>query len=162
MGEGTSEWIDIACWPFSRSLPRWYWTPALCARLRPRQEGAEAHVLRVNWGYFPETLDPQLSHSGQWSISGGLAYEGLTRIGDDLQVIPGAAETWEFGPDDKTLTFHLRDGLVFGDGVPVTAAHFRYVMERVCSPDLDSESASYYFDVVGCEAMFAAEDAAAS
>jgi oligopeptide transport system substrate-binding protein len=52
--------------------------------------------------------------------------------------------------------------LVFGDGVPVTAAHFRYVMERVCSPDLDSESASYYFDVVGCEAMFAAEDAAAS
>jgi oligopeptide transport system substrate-binding protein len=52
--------------------------------------------------------------------------------------------------------------LVFGDGVPVTAAHFRYVMERVCSPDLDSESASYYFDVVGCEAMFAAENAAAS
>ncbi len=127
-----------------------------------RQEGAEAHVLRVNWGYFPETLDPQLSHSGQWSISGGLDYEGLTRIGDDLQVIPGAAEAWEFGPDGKTLTFHLRDGLLFGDGVPVTAAHFRYAMERMCSPDLDSESASYYFDVDGCEAMFAAEDAAAS
>jgi oligopeptide transport system substrate-binding protein len=126
------------------------------------QEGAAPKVLRVNWGYFPETLDPQLSHSGQWPISGGVDYEGLTRIDEELQVAPGAAESWEFGPDGTTLTFHLREGLVFSDGVPVSAEHFRYAMERMCSPELDSASASYYFDVIGCEALFAAEDAAAA
>ena len=36
-------------------------------------------ILRMNWGEVPETLDPQLSHEGQWAISGGLDFEGLTR-----------------------------------------------------------------------------------
>ena len=127
------------------------------------QDAAGAKVLRINWGdWFPDTLDPQLSHSGQWAISGGLDYEGLTRIDDELEVVPGAAESWEFGPDGTTLTFHLRDGLVFSDGVPVTAEHFRYAMERMCSSELGSASASSYFDVVGCEALFAAEDTEAA
>jgi oligopeptide transport system substrate-binding protein len=129
--------------------------------IEARQTGAE-HVLRVNWGYFPETLDPQLSHSGQWAVSGGLDYEGLTRIDDELQVGPGAAESWEFSDGGKTLTFRLRDGLVFSDGVPVTAEHFRYAVERLCSPELDSKSAIQLFDVVGCQELFtsAGDDAA--
>ena len=137
---------------------------SLLAGLAPvaaEQDGGEPRVLRVNWGYLPETLDPQLSHSGQWPISGGVDYEGLTRIDEERQAAPGAAESWAFGPDGTTLTFHLREGLVFSDGVPVTAEHFRYAMERMCSPELNSASASYYFDVVGCEAMFTAEDAEA-
>ena len=32
-----------------------------------------------------------------------------------------AAETWEKSPDYKTFTFHLRDGLKFSDGSPLTA-----------------------------------------
>src|SRR5918993_2636310 len=107
-------------------------------------------LLRVNWGdFFPETLDPQLSHSGQWAISGGLDFEGLTRIDEELQVVPGAAESWEFSPDGTILTFHLREGLVFSDGVPVTAEHFRYAVARMCSPDLESEYAIQLFDIIG-------------
>jgi oligopeptide transport system substrate-binding protein len=125
---------------------------------------ASDHVLRVNWGPpVPDTLDPQHSDEGQWSISGGLDYEGLTRIDADLQVIPGAAESWQFGPDGKTLTFHLRGGLVFSDGVPVTAEHFRYAAERICSPELDSRSVNLLIDVIGCEALFrSGTDAAAA
>jgi peptide/nickel transport system substrate-binding protein len=33
-----------------------------------------------------------------------------------------AAETWEKSPDYKTFTFQLRDGLMFSDGSPLTAA----------------------------------------
>ena len=68
--------------------------------------------------------------------------------------MPGAAESWEFSPDGKTITFHLRDGLVFSDGVPVIAAHFVYAAERLCSPELDSGSASLLFGVIGCQALF--------
>ena len=53
-----------------------------------------------------------------------------------------------------TLTFHLREGLVFSDGVPLTAAHFVYGAERLCSPELDSNSATLLFDVIGCEEFF--------
>jgi oligopeptide transport system substrate-binding protein len=121
------------------------------------------HVLRVDWGDFPETLDPQHSDQGQWSLSGGLDYEGLTRIDEELQVVPGAAESWEFSPDGKTITFHLRDGLVYSDGVPVVAAHFVYAAERLCSPALNSLSVDLLADVIGCMELFhAGSDTAAA
>src|SRR5215212_10065401 len=104
--------------------------------LAAAQDDVGPKVLRVNWGEVPETLDPQLSHSGQWSISGGLDFEGLTRIDEELQVVPGAAESWEFSADGKTITFHLRAGLVYSDGVPLVAAHFVYAAQRLCSPEL--------------------------
>jgi oligopeptide transport system substrate-binding protein len=135
--------------------------PALS--LAEGQDDLEAKVLRVNWGDPPETLDPQHSDQGQWSISGGLDYEGLTRIDEELQVVPGAAESWEFSPDGKTLTFHLRDGLVYSDGVPVVAEHFVYAAQRLCSPELNSRSATLLFEVIGCKALFnSAGDAAAA
>jgi oligopeptide transport system substrate-binding protein len=111
---------------------------------------------------MPETLDPQHSDLGQWSMSGGLDYEGLTRIDEELQPIPGAAESWEFSPDGTTVTFHLRHGLVFSDGVPVTAEHFRYAAERVCSPELSSRSRGELAELIGCEALFNAGDDAAA
>ena len=108
------------------------------------------HVLRVDWGGLPDTLDPQHSDQGQWSVSGGLDFEGLTRIDEELQVAPGAAESWQFSSDGKVITFHLRDGLVYSDGVPVTAADFVYAAERICSPELNSRSVSLLADVIGC------------
>src|SRR4051812_31542545 len=127
------------------------------------QGAAPNHVLRLNWGSTgPDTLDPQFSHEGQWSISGGLDYEGLTRIDEDLQVAPGAAESWEFSADGKTLTFHLREGLRYSDGVPVVAGDFVYGAERLCSPEVASDSATLLFDVIGCEQLFTSADSTAA
>ncbi len=126
------------------------------------QASAAPHVLRVNWGPGLSSLDPQFSHEGQWAISGGLDYEGLTRIDEELRVVPGAATSWEFSPDGKRLTFHLRDGLVYSDGVPVTAGDFVYAAERLCSPEVNTASSDLLFDVIGCKDLFnAGGDAAA-
>jgi oligopeptide transport system substrate-binding protein len=126
--------------------------------LTAAQNGPTPHVLRVNWGDPPpDTLDPQLSHSGQWGISGGVDYEGLTKLDDEQKPVPGAAESWAFSPDGTTLTFHLREGLVFSDGVPVTAEHFVYAARRLCGPELNSRSASLLFNVVGCEELFTSD-----
>src|SRR5215212_5188930 len=117
------------------------------------QDISDAKVLRINAGdFFPEPFDPQLSDNGQGFYL--FDFEGLTRIDEELQVVPGAAESWEFSPDGKTITFHLRDRLVYSDGVPVTAAHFVYAAQRLCSPDLDSRSATLLFEVIGCKALF--------
>jgi oligopeptide transport system substrate-binding protein len=125
-------------------------------------QDAEAKILRMNWGGFPDTLDPQHGDQGHWEMSGGLDYEGLTRVNEELQPVPGAAESWQFSADGKTLTFHLRNDLVFSDGVPVTAEHFRYAAERICGAELDSRSRDLLADVIGCVELFDAGDDAAA
>lgn len=41
---------------------------------------------------------------------------GLTRIGEDGQIQPGAAHTWEIKQDGKEYIFHLKDSLEFHSG----------------------------------------------
>ena len=52
----------------------------------------------------------------------GTIYGTLTEFDQDLNVVPGLAETWEASADGKTLTFHLRDGVTFHSGAPLTSA----------------------------------------
>jgi peptide/nickel transport system substrate-binding protein len=47
--------------------------------------------------------------------------EGLVRFDSQLRLVPSLAERWE-NPDDRTYVFHLREGLRFSDGRPLTAA----------------------------------------
>jgi ABC-type oligopeptide transport system substrate-binding subunit len=125
---------------------------AWVAPVAATQEGS-AKILRINAGdFFPETFDPQLSDNGQGFYL--VDFEGLTRIDEELQVVPAAAESWAFSSDGTTLTFSLRQGLVFSDGVPITAEHFRAGIARMCSPELDSRLAIQLFDIVGCEQQF--------
>lgn len=49
---------------------------------------------------------------------------------------PLLATSWEFSPDHKVLTFHLRDGVVWSDGVPVTAEDVRWTWQAQINPDV--------------------------
>ncbi len=49
---------------------------------------------------------------------------------------PQLAERWEFSPDRKTLTFHLRENAVWSDGVPVTADDVRWTWQVHTHPDV--------------------------
>jgi oligopeptide transport system substrate-binding protein len=114
-------------------------------------------VLRVHQVTFPENLDPQKA-----SFSSEIAvlvanYEGLTRQDTDLNTVPAAAESWEFNDDATQLTFHLRDGLMYSDGTPITSENFRYAVERTCDPNTAGEYQGILFEIVGC-ADFAATD----
>ena len=116
------------------------------------------HVLRIEYNSYPDTLDPpQINDSAQIAV-GALAFEGLTRIDAELQTVPGAAESWDFSPDGLTLTFQLREDLVYSDGSPLTAERFRFPIERVCDPRTASPWAPTFFDIAGCEAFFTSPD----
>lgn len=54
---------------------------------------------------------------------------------------PLLAKSWEFSPDHKVLTFHLRDGVVWSDGVPVTAEDVRWTWQAQIHPDVAWEGA---------------------
>ena len=51
------------------------------------------------------------------------------------------------------ITFHLREGLKYSDGSPLTAENFRYAVERTCDPKTAGEYQSILYEIVGCEAF---------
>ncbi|MBZ9655252.1 ABC transporter substrate-binding protein [Phyllobacterium lublinensis] len=47
-------------------------------------------------------------------------FDGLIKVGLDGRPAPALAEAWEVSGDGKTITFHLRKGVKFHDGTPLT------------------------------------------
>ena len=69
----------------------------------------------------PESLDPHLiSGQPEHRIYEGL-FEGLIAFDTNAVGVPGVAESWEITNDGKTYTFKIREGLVWTDGVAITA-----------------------------------------
>ena len=63
---------------------------------------------------------------------------------------PELAASWDWSPDRKTLTFHLRDGVVWSDGVPVTSEDVRWTWQAQRDPAVawdNSESKQWITDV---------------
>ena len=54
---------------------------------------------------------------------------------------PELARSHEFSPDHKVITFHLRDDVVWSDGVPVTAEDVRFTWQAQINPDVAWDNA---------------------
>ncbi len=59
--------------------------------------------------------------------------DSLVNLDENLNLIPGAAASWEVLSDGVTWRFHLRPGQVWSDGTPLTAndyvATYRYMVD---------------------------------
>ena len=80
-----------------------------------------------------DTLDPALAGASNSVMAMGLLYEGLVRLNSKLNIEPAGAASWDISPDGKTYTFHIRPGLAWADGTPVTAEDFRWSLGRALS-----------------------------
>jgi peptide/nickel transport system substrate-binding protein len=100
-------------------------------------------VLKVNQsaGSF-DTLDPGLAYvTNDWEVlySTGLNLVNFPNKAGQAgsQLFPEAAKAFPtISKNGKTVTFHLRKGLKFSDGSPVTAASYRRAWERILSPKM--------------------------
>jgi peptide/nickel transport system substrate-binding protein len=78
----------------------------------------------------PKTLNPLVSASIESrNIIELLFLKLLEEQGDFVSFRPRLAKGWQFGADSLTVTFALRDDVVWGDGRPVTAQDVRYTWE---------------------------------
>ena len=58
--------------------------------------------------------------------------EPILRIGwDDSTIEPNIAESWEYTNDGKTFVLHLREGMKWSDGAPLTSADFDFWWNHV-------------------------------
>ena len=114
----------------------------------------KSRVLRINLSARPDSLDPQRAFASSEIAILQMAYEGLTRIDEKGNVIPGAAERWEFSVDGKTLVFHLRAGLKRADGTPIIAKDFEQAYKRAVDPRIAAPSQSFLDEVRGAQLAY--------
>jgi ABC-type transport system substrate-binding protein len=70
----------------------------------------------------PKTLNPVLAQETSTTDVTAQIHSTLIEINPlTSEVEPGLAKSWEISEDQKTLTFHLREGVKFSDGHPLTA-----------------------------------------
>ncbi|HUK62450.1 MAG TPA: peptide ABC transporter substrate-binding protein, partial [Dongiaceae bacterium] len=100
-------------------------------------------VFTFNLGDEPESSDPALASGQSDGVVCRMLYEGLTRADPrTLEPLPGQAARWDVSRDGLVYTFHLRPGIRWSDGRPVTAEDFRWSWLRVLNPATGSRYAS--------------------
>ena len=85
------------------------------------------------------TMDYEYATDGNSFIMQSMCVSGLAMLDADGQAVPDLAESWDISDDGMTYTFHIRDGVKWSNGTPVTAHDFVYGWQRLVSPELASE-----------------------
>ncbi|WP_300408513.1 peptide ABC transporter substrate-binding protein [Lagierella sp.] len=93
----------------------------------------------------PNTFDAQKGSDLYGNTIINNINEPLLRMGEKEdgtnEILPAAAEKYEVSEDGLVYTFHLREGLKWEDGQPLTAKDYEYGIKRSVDPATGSESA---------------------
>src|SRR5262249_43307444 len=69
----------------------------------------------------------------------------LVEAWPERALVPSLAERWEISDDGLHYVFHLREGLAWSDGVPLTAHDVEYGIKRGLDPRSPGSSVAIYF-----------------
>lgn len=97
----------------------------------------------------PVQFNPLAPGQGAEQLTMSLVYNGLFNVGPDFEPVPRLAESWDVSDDATTYTFHLRDGLKWSDGEPITAEDVVFTYNLFANPDVASPNAAPFTGVVG-------------
>src|SRR5438094_966006 len=115
-------------------------------------EGDRLQILHKGNKSDPQELDPHIVQGvPEHHILQALLENLVTEDPTDLHPVPGQAESWDISPDGTTYTFHLRAGIRWSNGDPVTAHDFVRSYRRALTPSLGCEYAYMYFVMKGAE-----------
>ena len=76
-------------------------------------------------------------------------FEGLTAFDADSHVQPALADSWQASEDGSQITFHLRPGIAYSDGTPITSQDVVDSWLRLIDPQTPSPLVSLLSDVAG-------------
>jgi len=114
-----------------------HWTPP-----EPR---AATERLRVATSYLPNDLDPKSAIAWPNIQTCMQLYDRLVEAWPERTIVPSLADRWEISDDGLRYVFHLRDGLTWSDGMPLTAHDVEFGIKRVLDPESPGSSVAIYF-----------------
>lgn len=93
----------------------------------------------------PHVLDPAAVDSVYDALPVAQIFDGLVELDPGLNIVPALADTWTISKDGRIYTLHLRDGVRFHDGTPLTAGDVVFSLKRLLDPARERKSigASY-------------------
>ncbi len=119
----------------------------LFATLLPGIAGA-MQVLRSGHPGEPDSLDPHRAVAAPSFVVLNDLFEGLMTLDAGGRPVPGAAESFSVSGDGRLYRFHLREGLRWSDGAPLTAADFLFSFLRLADPRTGSTSLAALVDLL--------------
>jgi peptide/nickel transport system substrate-binding protein len=119
----------------------------------PQSKGSAAKVggtLRVNLSTTDlEYTDPSLEYeSTGWQVEYATALKLLNWKETRATLFPEAASSFPLvAAGGKKYTFHIRQGQRLSNGEKVTAANFKYAIQRANNPKMNSPAAAFLADL---------------
>lgn len=80
--------------------------------------------------FSPTNLDPRIGTDAQSEFIDELLFDSLVRKDQNFKLVPGVAERWEI-PDPQTYVFHLRQGIRFHNGRPLTSKDVKWTLDTM-------------------------------
>lgn len=112
---------------------------------RPEPGGSATATLRVATSFLPDDADPRTAIAWPNIQLCMQLFDRLVEAWPERTIVPSLADRWEISEDGLRYVFHLRDGLQWSDGEPLTAHDVEYGIKRVLSPEAPGSSVAIYF-----------------
>ncbi len=108
-------------------------TPPYVENCEPGVRGGRCVIAEFS---DPKTFNPMTAGETSSTDICYRMFSGLVTVISPTEAIePGLAESWSVEPDGRTWTFHLRKGLRWSDGHPLTADDVVFTVETMYNPD---------------------------
>ena len=113
---------------------------------------ALASELRIAQVADIASMDPQKVNDVYSANVIRQVYSNLVQVDENMQIIPDLAESWE-NPDNLSWVFHLRRGVAFHNGEPVTAADVKFTFDRFIDAATSNPSKASIGPLIGTEVV---------
>jgi ABC-type oligopeptide transport system substrate-binding subunit/class 3 adenylate cyclase len=101
--------------------------------------------LRMATSFLPNDLDPKSAIAWPNIQACMQLFDRLVEAWPERTIVPSLAERWEISDDGLRYVFHLREGLTWSDGMPLTAHDVEFGIKRVLDPASPGSSVAIYF-----------------
>ncbi|MBI1776276.1 MAG: ABC transporter substrate-binding protein [Proteobacteria bacterium] len=109
-------------------------------------------AVRVGIDVDAGTLDPRLARDTTAFRANDLIYDGLVQLSQDLKPVPDIAESWD-NPAPTVWVFHLRKGVKFHDGAPLTAEDVVFTYRSIIDPKFNAPYRALVTPVASVDAI---------
>jgi peptide/nickel transport system substrate-binding protein len=92
-------------------------------------------------------LNPVLASDSASNDIIGLVFNGLLKYDKNIQLVGDLAQSWDVSRGGLVITFHLRKGVRWHDGLPFTADDVLFTYEKLRDPQVHTPFASDFDDV---------------
>lgn len=120
--------------------------------------GSGAPIIEPNFGDDPKTFNPIIANDGtSYDVINRMFPDFIGVDSETVQYLGGAkgalVSSWDIAEDGVTYTFHLRDDMVWSDGVSITAHDVIYFLDAALSGETTSPRQQLIDSIVSYEAV---------